>query len=265
MNNIDKLLEVMAALRDPQNGCPWDVRQDFASIAPYTLEEAYEVADAIARHDLQDLREELGDLLLQVVFHARMAEEQSAFDFDDVAGGIVGKLVRRHPHVFGNPEERRLGMQDGSWEAIKAAERAAAGETRSGSALDGVANALPALKRAQKLGQRASGSGFDWPDWSGAWSKIEEELGELRRAVAGGQQACVAEELGDLLFAVVNLARHLEVDAEEALSTANRKFAGRFRSVEDQVTAAGKNIGDTPLEELEEYWQRAKRQPDADS
>lgn len=257
MSNIDKLLEVMAALRNPQGGCPWDLQQDFASVAPYTLEEAYEVADAIARDDFDGLRDELGDLLLQVVFHARMAEELQLFNFNDVAGGIVDKLLRRHPHVFGSADERRRGMQDGSWEAIKAAERRSASH-QAPSAMDGVANALPALKRAQKLGERASRVGFDWPTADGAWQKIDEELQELRGAQSSGHENAIAEELGDLLFAVVNLARHLDVDAEQALSNANRKFEGRFRSIERQVGEAGQDIRQLPLATLEDYWLRAK-------
>ncbi|MEQ9563927.1 MAG: nucleoside triphosphate pyrophosphohydrolase [Woeseiaceae bacterium] len=257
MSNIDKLLEVMAALRNPQGGCPWDLQQDFASVAPYTLEEAYEVADAIARDDFDGLRDELGDLLLQVVFHARMAEELQLFNFNDVAGGIVDKLLRRHPHVFGSADERRRGMQDGSWESIKAAERRSASQ-QAPSAMDGVANALPALKRAQKLGERASRVGFDWPTADGAWQKIDEELQELRGAQSSGHENAIAEELGDLLFAVVNLARHLDVDAEQALSNANRKFEGRFRSIERQVGEAGQDIRQLPLATLEDYWLRAK-------
>jgi ATP diphosphatase len=248
----------MAALRDPQSGCPWDLQQDFASIAPYTIEEAYEVADAIARDDLDALRDELGDLLLQVVFHARMAEEQDAFDFEQVAGGIVEKMRRRHPHVFGDDVQRRLGMQDDSWEAIKAAERNPAGESRSASTLDGVALALPALKRAQKLGKRAARVGFDWPDSLGARAKIEEELAELQAAEHDADAQQLAEELGDLLFAVVNLARHLEVDAEQALSDANRKFERRFRQMEASVGETGGSLADLGLEELETYWQKAK-------
>lgn len=264
MNNIEKLLEVMERLRDPQDGCPWDVQQDFASIAPYTLEEAYEVADAIARNDFNDLRDELGDLLLQVVFHSRMAEEKGLFTFDDVASGIVAKLLRRHPHVFGSAEERRRGMQEGSWEAIKAAERGRAGSVPA-SALDGVAGALPSLMRAQKLGERASRVGFDWPSADGAWEKIEEELGELRTAQASQRDGWVAEELGDLLFAIVNLARHFRVDAEQALGEANRKFERRFRAIERQAGEADQDIRELPLAVLEDYWQRAKREPGSSS
>ena len=255
MNNIQKLLEVMAKLRDPQDGCPWDVEQDFASIAPYTIEEAYEVADAIARNDLADLRDELGDLLLQVVFHARMAEEAGEFDFDDVAGVIADKMLRRHPHVFGTEAQRQAGMVDGSWEAIKEQERSVGSD---GSVLAGVAKALPALKRAQKLGKRAARAGFDWPDRAGVRDKIDEELREVEDAAVSGDIAAAEDELGDLLFAVVNLARHLAVDAEKALSGANNKFERRFREIEGDVAAAGHDINDLSLDALEERWQAAK-------
>jgi MazG family protein len=207
MSSIEKLLEIMAELRTPGSGCPWDLRQDFASIAPYTVEEAYEVADAIQRQDLDALRDELGDLLFQVVFHARMAEEAGAFDFDAVAAAICAKMLRRHPHVFGDEDARRRGAVAGSWERIKSAERDALAASGSDSVLDGVAMALPALKRAQKLGRRASVAGFDWPDTSGVRAKIDEELVELEQATAAGQRDEISAELGDVLFAVVNLAR----------------------------------------------------------
>lgn len=254
MNNIQKLLEVMASLRDPESGCPWDVEQDFASIAPYTIEEAYEVADAIARNDMHDLRDELGDLLLQVVFHARMAEEAGEFDFEDIAGVIADKMLRRHPHVFGTDAQRQAGMADGSWEAIKEQERSG---KQDASALAGIAIALPALKRAQKLGKRAARAGFDWPDRAGVLEKIDEELREVEAAVHSGDRAAVEDELGDLLFAVVNLARHLEVDAEEALSLANSKFERRFRDMESGVESA-QEFGDLSLAALERRWQAAK-------
>ena len=256
MSSIEKLLEVMAKLRDREGGCPWDVRQDFSSIAPYTIEEAYEVADAIARADLPALRGELGDLLFQVVFHARMAEEMGAFDFEDVAAGIVDKMLRRHPHVFGTPAERRRGAVSGSWERIKAEERQEAGSTTG--TLDGIAQGLPALKRAQKLGRRAAGVGFDWPDGDGPKSKVLEELEELDEASGEHDPASTAEELGDLLFAVVNLARHLDVDAEQALAAANRKFERRFRTMEEAIVAEGKSPRDLPIAVLEQYWQQAK-------
>jgi ATP diphosphatase len=256
MNNIEKLLEVMAKLRDPQDGCPWDIEQDFASIAPYTIEEAYEVADAIARNDLGDLRDELGDLLLQVVFHARMAEEAGEFDFNDIAGVIADKMLRRHPHVFGTEAQRQAGMVDGSWEEIKEQERSAGDD---GSVLAGVARALPALIRSQKLGKRAARAGFDWPDRAGVHDKIGEELREVEEAALAGDIAAAEDELGDLLFAVVNLARHLKVDAEKALSAANNKFERRFRAIESELAAAGHDINDLSLDALEERWQAAKR------
>lgn len=270
MSNIEELLEIMAQLRDPQRGCPWDREQDFASIAPYTVEEAYEVADAISRRDMPGLRDELGDLLFQVVFHARMAEEAGEFDFDDVAASIGQKMLRRHPHVFGSEDERARGAVAGSWEQIKAAERQATGGNEGGGAdgepvsvLDGIALALPALRRAQKLGKRAAGAGFDWPDDDGPRDKILEELEELTEAgreddKRGGRDA-VADELGDLLFAVVNLARHLDVDAEEALAAANRKFERRFRRMEQDVRAAGEALPDLDIDALETRWQAAKR------
>jgi len=252
MSNIEKLLEIMAALRDPAGGCPWDRVQDFASIAPYTVEEAYEVADAIARRDMAGLRDELGDLLFQVVFHARMAEETGDFDFDAVAAGICEKMLRRHPHVFGAAEERERGAVAGSWERIKAAER-------PGCALDGVALALPALKRSEKLGKRAARVGFDWPDPAGVRNKIAEELAEVDEACATGSSAAIFEEIGDLLFAVVNLARHLEVDPEHALNAANRKFEARFRHMEGEILRAGEQLEELDIGALEDRWQAAKK------
>jgi ATP diphosphatase len=246
----------MAQLRDPHDGCPWDQQQDFASIAPYTVEEAYEVADAITREDFGALRDELGDLLFQVVFHARMAQEAGLFDFDDVAGAITDKLLRRHPHVFGSEQERAAGAQEGSWERIKAEERA---EKADESALTGVAKALPALKRAQKLGKRAGMVGFDWPDRHGPREKIQEELDELEAAVGSRSPASIEEEVGDLLFAVVNLARHLDVDPEEALTGANYKFERRFRDMEQAIAATGKALRDLSLESLEMEWRAAKK------
>ncbi len=256
MNNIEKLLEVMRKLRDPDAGCPWDVEQNFATIAPYTIEEAYEVADAISRENIDDLKDELGDLLLQVVFHAQMAAEAEYFDFGDVAGGIAEKMIRRHPHVFGSDEERETGQVDGSWEAIKARERSVADDD---SALAGVAQALPALKRAQKLGKRAGGVGFDWPDRHGVHAKIHEELDELAEAVGTRNAASIEEEFGDLLFAVVNLARHLDIDPENALTSANRKFERRFRDMEAAVTGNGQRIKDFSPETLDREWRAAKR------
>lgn len=251
MKNIEKLLEVMKRLRDPVDGCPWDVQQSFATIAPYTIEEAYEVADAIERNDMQDLRDELGDLLFQVVFHARMAEEAGHFDFEDVALGIADKMERRHPHVFEEEEHRK-----GNWERIKASERE---HHEDRSALAGVAVALPALKRAQKLGKRAAHVGFDWPDRSGVRDKIHEELDELEQAAGASSREHIEEELGDLLFAVVNLARHLGIDPENALTSANYKFERRFRAMEAAIERTGGSLASRSLEEMEREWLAAKR------
>ena len=258
MTAIEKLLEIMARLRDPHKGCSWDVAQDFSSIAPYTIEEAYEVADAIARDDLEDLRDELGDLLFQVVFHARMAEEAGAFDFQDVAQGIGDKMLRRHPHVFGTRAEQEAGPQKGAWERIKAAERAARDREEERSVLDGVAAALPALKRAQKLGKRAASVGFDWPDAAGARAKVAEELAELEQAQVAADGASIEDEMGDVLFAVANLARKLGVNPEEALRRANSKFERRFERVERAVHAGGGDWTAFDLDDLEEFWNRAK-------
>lgn len=259
MSDIKKLLDLMAQLRNPESGCPWDLEQNFASIAAYTVEEAYEVADAIVREDYEDLRDELGDLLFQVVFHARMAEEQGSFNFEDVARSICEKMFRRHPHLFGSPAEQQAGQQAGSWERIKAEERSAKGsDSEEQSALDGVTLALPALKRAEKLGKRASASGFDWPDAGGARLKIDEELAELAAALVQGTDDAIEEELGDVLFSLVNLARHLKVDPEQALTRASRKFESRFRLMETSLRATGKTLAELPLDELEVAWLAAK-------
>lgn len=255
--SLARLIEIMAALRHPETGCPWDQEQDFRSIAPYTLEEAYEVADAIERGDLVDLREELGDLLLQVVFHARMASEQGAFDFEDVARGICDKLVRRHPHVFGDATVDSAEAQTAEWERLKAEEKAARGG--AGGLLSDVPLALPALARAAKLGRRAARAGFDWPDAAGPRAKIEEELGELDRAVAAGAGGDRVEaELGDVLFAVVNYARHLGIDPEAALRGANEKFVRRFGHVERRLAESGGGPGTVELEQLDRWWDEAK-------
>jgi ATP diphosphatase len=256
MNNIEKLLEIMDQLRDPGTGCPWDLEQDFSTIAPYTIEEAYEVADAIARDDMPALRDELGDLLFQVVFYARMAKETGAFDFSDIVDGICDKMLRRHPHVFGSDEERAAGLREGSWERIKAEER---GQRDDDGALAGVARSLPALKRAQKLGKRAAAVGFDWPDRGGVRDKIHEEFEELDEAVASGESSRVEDEFGDLLFAVVNLARHLGVDAEKALMGANGKFERRFGEMEKVIKDSGGRFRDHNLESLDQEWRAAKR------
>ena len=256
MTNIEKLLEIMAALRDPDTGCPWDLEQDFSTIAPYTIEEAYEVADAIDRDDMNGLRDELGDLLFQVVFYAQMAREAGGFDFGDIVDTINAKMLRRHPHVFGDDAERAAGHQRGNWERIKAEER---GESDDSSVLAGIAKALPALKRAQKLGKRASAVGFDWRSRVGVRDKIREELDELEEAVGTRSEAQIEEEFGDLLFAIVNLARHLDVDPEQALTGANRKFEARFRDMEQAILASGKEFKDHNLESMDKEWRAAKK------
>ena len=248
---IERLLAIMAALRDPHGGCPWDVAQTFATIAPYTIEEAYEVADAIARGDMADLKGELGDLLLQVVYHAQMATEAGAFDFDAVAHGIADKMIARHPHVFGPGAGRP--PPPGFWEALKAQERAAKGAGTS--ALDDVALALPALTRALKLQKRAARVGFDWPDAAGPRAKVLEELAELDAAGADDE----AEELGDLLFAVVNLARKRGIAPEEALCAANAKFERRFKAVERLAGVRGLVVEELGLDALDKLWDEVKR------
>lgn len=251
-----KLLEIMARLRNPEGGCPWDLEQNFATIAPYTVEEAYEVADAIARNDMDGLREELGDLLLQVVFHAQMAKEGDLFSFEDVAAAINDKMIRRHPHVFGDAEIADATAQTANWETIKAAERKKKTRDR---VLDDVPGALPALMRAQKLQSRAARVGFDWPDVRGVMAKIAEETIEVDEAIKANDQNHIAEEIGDLLFAVVNLARFTGVDAEDALRNANAKFTRRFEAVEDGVNASGKGFDSTTLDEMEAFWVAAKK------
>ncbi|HSG98220.1 MAG TPA: nucleoside triphosphate pyrophosphohydrolase [Woeseiaceae bacterium] len=255
MSDIKKLLEVMKQLRDPESGCPWDLEQDFSTIAPFTIEEAYEVADAIHREDWEDLKSELGDLLFQVVFYAQMASEAGHFEFDEIADGITEKMMRRHPHVFGGGAQRDTRSVRGRWEDIKEEERA---DRDDQSALAGVAKALPALKRAQKLGKRAARVGFDWPQLRGVQLKIHEELEELQDAIGSRDEAHVEEELGDLLFAVVNLARHLDVDPEKALSVANTKFEQRFRAMEADIMKEGGEIRRMSLEALEQHWRKAK-------
>jgi nucleoside triphosphate diphosphatase len=265
--DISRLIEIMAALRNPQTGCPWDVEQDFSTIAPYTIEEAYEVLDAVQRHDMHDLREELGDLLLQVVFHARMAEEAGSFDFGDVVEAITTKMIRRHPHVFGDEDAREAGMAKGMWERIKAEEKAerkarrANGDEREPEHgyLDDVTVALPALSRALKLQQKAARVGFDWGAAGPILDKIEEEIGEIREAMAEGRRDLIAEEFGDILFALVNLGRHLNIDPEAALRGTNEKFRSRFHAVERGLKAEGKALDAASLDEMEALWQRAKK------
>jgi MazG family protein len=255
---IDRLLAIMARLRDPERGCPWDVEQNFATIAPYTIEEAYEVADAVARADMKDLREELGDLLLQVVFHARMAEEAGHFGFEDVAQAIADKMVSRHPHVFAAAAERDAETQTRAWEEHKAQERAAKG--LAASALDGVPLALPALLRAEKLGKRAARAGFDWPDAPAVLDKVREETAEIDQAMRRHEgKARIGEEIGDLLFAAAQLARHHKVNPETALRDATGRFEARFRHVEAALAARGRTPEAAGMEELEALWAAAKR------
>jgi ATP diphosphatase len=287
------LIAVMAALRTPVTGCPWDLEQDFATIAPYTIEEAYEVADAIARRDMVDLQEELGDLLLQVVYHARLAEEEGTFTFADVADGITRKMIRRHPHVFGDAEARSAGMAKGAWERIKAEEKkqkaaaraksrspaqATSGADRSGevakppSALDDVPVGMPALTRAVKLQEKAARVGFDWPSLAPVLSKLKEELAELEQtldeplqAMSGSSQqreeaarAAIEEEYGDLLFVMANLARHLKLDPEATLRRANDKFTRRFRYVEARLAERNKTPAGSTLEEMDAVWNEVR-------
>jgi ATP diphosphatase len=256
--DISRLLEIMAALRTPGSGCPWDLEQDFATIAPYTLEEAYEVADAIARGDLPDLREELGDLLLQVVFHARMAQEQGAFDFGDVVQAITEKLLRRHPHVFGDARDLTSDAVKGLWDRIKAEEKAGKGAAAQDGALAGVPVGLPALTRALKLQQKAGKVGFDWNDPMAVLAKIREEADEIEADIRSGRHDAAAAEAGDLLFAAVNLARHLDADPEAILRATNRKFERRFASIEQALAARGKTPAQSTLAEMDALWDEAK-------
>lgn len=256
--NIDRLIDIMAQLRNPDSGCPWDLQQNFASIAPYTIEEAYEVADAIDRDDMADLKDELGDLLLQVVFHSRMAEEENQFSFDDVAASISDKMIRRHPHVFGNGDADTPDAVRGSWEETKAQERAEKG--RNESALDGVAQNLPALLRAEKLTKRAARVKFDWTKASDIFAKIEEEIGELHHEIDNqAPQERLEDELGDLLFCMANLARHLKIDPELALRKANNKFTSRFKEMERSFADQGLIMKDQSLDQMEAEWQAAKK------
>jgi MazG family protein len=249
------VLDVMARLRDPNGGCPWDLEQSFVTIAPYTIEEAYEVADAIERNDMSALKEELGDLLFQVAFHARMAEEQGAFDFADVAQALAEKMIKRHPHVFADGDERSAEEQTRAWETQKAEERAR--KRPDASLLDDVPMALPALMRAEKLTKRAARINFDWPTPDEVLAKLDEELGELSDARTHGDQDAVAEEIGDILFVMANLARKLNVDPEDALRRANAKFTKRFQYIEERLREQGRT-GPQPLDEMEALWVEAK-------
>jgi nucleoside triphosphate diphosphatase len=251
MRSVETLRRIMAALRSPDGGCPWDLEQDFKSIAPYTIEEAYEVADAINRNDMQNLREELGDLLLQPIYHAQMASEIGAFTLDDVFEDINTKMIRRHPHVFGDAQARAAGVTKGFWETNKAAERK---DERERGTLNGVPLALPGLTRAVKLQNKAARVGFDWPDVSHVFDKVAEELGELKSAPESDRQS----ELGDLLFAVANIARHYGVDPEQALRDANAKFERRFKFIEQALEKIGKNPKSSNLEEMDGLWDQAK-------
>ncbi|GLK55269.1 ATP diphosphatase [Methylopila capsulata] len=261
--DVARLVEIMAALRTPVTGCPWDLEQSFATIAPFTLEEAYEVADAIQRGDLEDLREELGDLLLQVVFHARMAEEQGAFALPDVVEAITAKLVRRHPHVFGDARDLPAEEVKALWAEIKAEEKAERavrrGEpARAPSLLDGVTRALPGLTRAVKLQEKAATVGFDWDDVALVVGKVREEADEVAEAVASGDRDAVEDEIGDLFCAIANLARHMGVDPETAVRRSNAKFERRFRAIEAGLRARGKTPADSDLDEMDAIWNEAK-------
>lgn len=267
-SDISRLIEIMAALRTPETGCPWDLEQDFASIAPYTLEEAYEVVDAIERGDLADLRDELGDLLLQVVFHARMAEEQGAFAFPDVVEAITKKLIRRHPHVFGNAKELSPDQVKALWDTIKSEEKAERraqreklglpAESHEAGFLGGIPTALSALTRAQKLTTKAAKVGFDWPEADQVIDKIHEELEEVKEASSTGNRDRIEDEIGDLLFSVTNLARHYGIDPESALRRTNAKFERRFGAVEHALKRQGRDLNEASLEEMEELWVQAK-------
>lgn len=257
MDNIRKLLKIMETLRDPKDGCAWDVEQTFKSIAPYTIEEAYEVAEAIENNDMDGLKDELGDLLFQVVFHARMAEEAGRFNFSDVVEAIANKMIRRHPHVFADEKFRNAEEQTIAWEEQKAKERA---EKKQESILDGVTVGLPALTRAVKLQKRAARVGFDWPETSQVIDKLNEEMAELSEELVKNNQNKdkVEEEFGDIMFVYANLARHLKIDPEEALRRANHKFTNRFKKIEQYIENEEKTIDQFTLEELDDFWEKAK-------
>lgn len=258
-DRIETLLAIMARLRDPNGGCPWDLEQNFATIAPYTLEEAYEVADAIERNDMAALKDELGDLLLQVVFHSQMATEARAFTFADVVASICDKMIRRHPHVFADAKVADAQAQAAAWEELKQRERAARAEPAAGL-LDDVPLALPALARALKLQKRAARVGFDWKDRAPIMAKLAEEIGELEEVIAAGAPAAkLADELGDILFVVANIARRLGVDPEDALRGTNAKFVRRFAHIEATMAASGRKLGEVSLEDMDAAWNDAKR------
>lgn len=261
-HTISSLLEIMEKLRDPNGGCPWDLAQNFSSVAPHTIEEAYEVAEAIADNDMAELKSELGDLMFQVVFYAQMAKENGDFDFDDVITAISEKMIRRHPHVFGDKDIKNAEAQTQAWEETKALERAEKAQKSpySQSALDGVAKTLPALSRALKLQNRAARVGFDWPDLKPVYDKIYEELNELKVEIeTNAPKEKLQDEFGDILFAVVNLGRHLQLDPETALSGTNRKFTTRFQVVESELQKIGKSLQDSNLDEMDAFWNKAKK------
>jgi len=264
---LSDLVKIMAALRTPDTGCPWDLVQDFTTIAPYTIEEAYEVADAIERQDWDDLRDELGDLLLQPIYHARMAEEAGLFDFDDVIEAITTKMIRRHPHVFGDEQQRQAGMGKGAWEKIKSVEKAeksarkaAAGSktTHSTNLMDDIPSTLPALQSATKIQKRAASVGFDWHGPEPVVAKLREEMDELGGALESQEKSQIEGEIGDVLFTLANLCRHLDIDPDRALRTSNSKFRSRFSHIERQLASANRPLEDTELDEMEGYWQEAK-------
>ena len=257
---MDRLVEIMATLRNPNGGCPWDVEQTFATIAPHTNEEAYEVADAIEQNDMDSLKDELGDLLFQSVFHAQMAKELNEFSFDDVVNGVIDKMIRRHPHVFGDQSIKTADEQTVSWEDIKATERATKSGAADESALAGLTNGLPALIRAEKLQKRAARVGFDWPEVASVFDKLREEMSELQVEIdTDGGEARLTDELGDLLFVCVNLARKLNIDAETALRGANSKFETRFRHMEGALKGTGRGLKGMELDAMEEAWQGTKK------
>lgn len=257
---MDRLVEIMATLRNPNGGCPWDVEQTFATIAPHTIEEAYEVADAIEQNDMDSLKDELGDLLFQSVFHAQMAKELNEFSFDDVVNGVIDKMIRRHPHVFGDQSIKTADEQTASWEDIKATERATKSGAADESALAGLTNGLPALIRAEKLQKRAARVGFDWPEVASVFDKLREETSELQVEIdTDGGEARLTDELGDLLFVCVNLARKLNIDAETALRGANSKFETRFRHMERALKGTGRGLKGMELDAMEEAWQGTKK------
>lgn len=259
MNQVDRLLEIMAALRDPENGCPWDIEQNFKTISAYTIEEAYEVADAIEREDMDDLKGELGDLLFQVVYHAQMANEQGNFGFTDVVTAINDKLVRRHPHVFGEEKVKDLQALHDAWEKHKRMERKEKSPVHK-SLLDGIASTMPALRWSSKLQKRAAHHGFDWDDVAPVFDKLQEEIAELKAEIVHeDNHNRIADELGDILFACVNLSRHLDINPEQALRDSNLKFISRFHLVEQLLQEDGRVMDDCSVEELEGYWQKAKR------